>query len=107
MNSEINEAVRILYERRAVKREAHRQLEAVHNNDPEIGIGEDCTGPMDRPCYAYKDDPYADLEWCDFCKRRQPVWEEYQKACRLAAAALRKVLAIGKRLSDEHEEVAA
>lgn len=42
--------------------------------------------------------------WCDICKAKLPLWEDFRRKADIAGAALRAVLIDGKRLSDKKEK---
>ena len=39
-------------------------------------------------------------QWCEFCRRREPLWKAYQKASAKAGAALRACLMEGKYIAE-------
>ena len=57
----------------------------------------------DQPCYY--DKRLAIDDWCDVCKRMQPIWLEYQRAAKARGSALRKLAAAVAR--DERITTAA
>lgn len=88
------DAVRRLFRAKAALREAkaaHRAAAAQYGP---------CTGATqllpNASCWS--DAPNPEDWWCASCLGRQPAWRAQQRAGYLAAAALRAVLAVGKRL---------
>ena len=91
---ELSSAVKRLCVARAERLEAKREVRAI-----AVAIGS-CEGVNTETwegvrCYyseATKD------KWCSICKAKLPLWEDYHKKANIAAAALRSLLRLGKRL---------
>jgi len=79
-----------------IARQNHRQARKGRREQFErIGNCEfDLSEEENRPCYHINRS-----KWCDPCKQRQLVNDEYVIVANLAGVALRKVLAAGKKLS--------
>lgn len=84
--------VRRLYEARqdaSAAKSARAELAAKLGN---------CVGdlPKDSACYHSRK---PKDHWCEICKAKLPVWEEYQRKATAAGAALRDVIRAGKRMT--------
>jgi hypothetical protein len=84
--------VRRLYETRKAASEAKKtraELAAKLGN---------CVGdlPEDSACYHSRK---PKDHWCEICKAKLPVWEDYQRKATTAGAALRDVIRAGKRMT--------
>lgn len=88
--------VRRLYETRQAASEAKKaraELAAKLGN---------CVGdlPEDSACYHSRK---PKDHWCEICKAKLPVWEDYQRKATAAGAALRDVIRAGKRMMPNGE----
>ena len=79
-----------------LSRKAAKDAKAAHRKKAaEVGDCSKADYERDR-CWR-EDMPFE--EWCDSCKARQPLWEDYQEKAYAAGAALAKIMRAGRSLS--------
>jgi hypothetical protein len=92
----LDRLVRRLYETRqaaSAAKKARAELAA------KIGR---CEAAEDNQTYCFHSGLTPE-NWCDVCKAKQPMWDDYQKKSALAGAALRDVLRVAKTLTPNDE----
>ena len=52
------------------------------------------------PCYHF----FSNSEWCEICKAKLPLWEDYHKKSHAAGVALRIILNMGKKMCNAQHE---
>lgn len=87
-----------LYETRKAAAEAKRaRIELAQKIGNCENISDDPSdGGHCVPCFQTRK---PKEQWCDICKAKLPVWEDYRKKVTASGAALRDVLRAGKRLA--------
>jgi hypothetical protein len=58
-----------------------------------------CDGRFHEEGCCYQNSRMPKDDWCDICKAKLPVWEDYQRKATAAGAALRDVIRAGKRMT--------
>lgn len=85
--------VRRLYETRQAAAEAKKARAELA---AKLGS---CDGRNHEEGCCYHNSRMPKDDWCDICKAKLPVWEEYQRKATAAGAALRDVIRAGKRMT--------
>lgn len=91
-NKTLEQAVRHLYEARLSAKEAQGSFSLTAY---EVGP---CHADEEKELRCYINRNLALDDWCDACKAKNPLWEDYHKKSNIAGAALRSVMLIGKSL---------
>lgn len=88
-----------LYQRRTERDSAKAELVGLSD---KIGKCEpESNGYGHLPCYGVNN--LDEFDWCEICQTKQPVWRKYREAAVAAGVALRKVIALGKKLELDHD----
>lgn len=87
-------AIETLYFARKNARIAKSMLIEIASN---VGQCKDAESENKVPCY-HRNIPKE--SWCDVCKQKLPLWEDYHKKANAAGTALRSVLNIGKDIAN-------
>jgi hypothetical protein len=101
--SELRYAVRHLYTARQHKREARRRWHQVSAEAGACELAGEHYAPdeLRGPCYERRN---RAGEWCESCTVREPAHQEWREASTAAAAALRRVMVLGKHITLETQD---
>lgn len=107
MRSDADRLVARLYRAREDKRAAQQAHVAAAKqfgpcDGPRLGFDNERGCDGGERCFEA---PGLDVpQWCESCRGRQPAWESYRAMSARAAAALRAVLAAGRRITQEADD---
>ena len=88
--------VRRLYEARQEAKQAKQARRELSEKIGNCEMAPDFPGEPGIACYNNSSRPKE--KWCDVCKQKLPVWENYRRKTNLAAAALRELIRVGATL---------
>jgi hypothetical protein len=93
----LQQLVRRLYETRkdakqakTARRELTEKIGGCEYHDPDASAED-----AGMPCYLSN---RTKENWCEICKQKLPLWEDYHRKTNLAAAALRELIRVGATL---------